>query len=144
MNIFLDTSSLVKLYHEEIGTDAIDAIFRNQTITGIYLSDLTKVEFASTFWKKTRTGEISAELAEEIIQLFTSDSGRYSFLPIYSVIVEQAQLLLDKYGSKGLRTLDSIQLATATCIGSAAALFKTCDNLLDSLLISESLPVALP
>lgn len=40
MNIFLDTSSLIKFYHYEEGTDALDQILIKNTITGIFLSEL--------------------------------------------------------------------------------------------------------
>lgn len=44
MNIFLDTSSLFKLYHKEDGTEELMAIFNNHSITGIYLAEITLVE----------------------------------------------------------------------------------------------------
>lgn len=52
MKIFLDTSSLFKLYHEEKGSEELEKLFSQGNITHIYLSELTKVEFTSTIWKK--------------------------------------------------------------------------------------------
>lgn len=48
MRIFLDTSSLFKLYHEEEGTQDLENLFLTTKISRIYLSELAKVEFAST------------------------------------------------------------------------------------------------
>jgi uncharacterized protein len=50
MKLFLDTSSLFKLYHQEDGTDELESMFTQQKITHIYLSEIAKVEFTSTIW----------------------------------------------------------------------------------------------
>jgi len=47
MKLFLDTSSLIKLYHNEVGTDVLDKILEYNEIDEIYLSDIAKVEFSS-------------------------------------------------------------------------------------------------
>ena len=38
MKIFLDTSSLFKLYHEEEGTEELEKVFSQAKITEIFLS----------------------------------------------------------------------------------------------------------
>lgn len=52
MRIFLATSAIFKLYHQETGTEELESVFLNSKITQIYLSEISKVEFASTIWKK--------------------------------------------------------------------------------------------
>ena len=42
MKLFLDTSSLVKLYHNEIGTSELEELFTGLTINAIYLSEISK------------------------------------------------------------------------------------------------------
>jgi predicted nucleic acid-binding protein len=54
MKIFLDTSSLFKLYHKESGTQEIMDFFNENIIEGIFLADLTEIEFSSVIWKKCR------------------------------------------------------------------------------------------
>lgn len=64
MKIFLDTSSLFKLYHYEADTKIIEQIFSDVNVTNVYLSEITKVEFVSSVWKKkVRTKEITAQEA---------------------------------------------------------------------------------
>jgi len=46
-----------------------------------------------------------------------------------------------KYGNKGLRTLDSLQLASALILKNKPCVFFTSDKLLKSLFIEESLNV---
>ena len=52
MKIFLDTSSLCKLYHQETGTEELEEVFSQVKITHIYLSEIAKVEFTSTVTKR--------------------------------------------------------------------------------------------
>ena len=70
MKIFLDTSSLFKLYHREADTAIIEKIFFFGNVTSVYLSEITKIEFASSIWKKVRTGEITDAEAKTTLELF--------------------------------------------------------------------------
>ena len=54
-------------------------------------------------------------------------------------IVETASFFLDKYGVKGLRTLDSIQLACAVSLKNSVDLFITSDNILLDIFNKEGL-----
>lgn len=85
---FIDTSSLVKLYHHETGTDRMDELFEQYLITEIYLSELIRVEFASAIWKKVRTKELTEKEAENITKSFEYDSGNYSFIEITGEITD--------------------------------------------------------
>ncbi len=113
-------------------------------ITNVFLSEITKIEFASTIWKKVRTGEITPEQASVTLQLFTNDFEKYAFISTDSLVLEQARNLISKYGTHGLRTLDSIQLATAVLLAHQADLFLTADKLLKSFMQSEGLLVEMP
>jgi uncharacterized protein len=70
MAVFLDTSTLFKLYHKEDGSDMIDELFNNNKIKAIVLSELSKIEFVSTVWKKVRTKAFDAVIAHQIQNLF--------------------------------------------------------------------------
>jgi len=139
MNIFFDTSSLFKLYHREADTVIIEQIFSRGIVTNVYLSEITKVEFASSVWKKVRTREITELEATATLQLFERDSDKYTFIATDSIVIEQARNLTIKYGLKGLRTLDSIQLSSAISLAKEVGLFVTSDNLLKSLFNQEGL-----
>lgn len=139
MKIFLDTSSLCKLYHQEAGTEELEEIFSQVKITHIYLSEIAKVEFTSTVWKKVRTKEITKEQAEVTLELFESDFAKYNFVTTDSLILEQARNLATKYGIQGLRTLDGIQLSTCILLANQVDVFYTADNLLNTLMEREGL-----
>jgi hypothetical protein len=60
---------------------------------------------------------------------------------LQSDIVESASYLLMKYGNRGLRTLDSLQLATALTLREEKCIFFTSDKLLRTLFAEEQLKV---
>ncbi|WP_018620478.1 type II toxin-antitoxin system VapC family toxin [Spirosoma luteum] len=105
---------------------------------------MTKVEFASTFWKKVRTKEVTELEAQTTLALFESDFAKYTFISLDSIIVEQARILLLTHGKKSLRTLGAIQLSTALSLVQKGNLFLTADKLLQSLFDIEGLPTQLP
>ncbi len=115
MIIFLDTSSLFKLYHQEADSEEIEQIFVRNTVQTVFLSEITKLEFASTVWKKVRVKDLAEEQAILLLQAFETDFPNYSFVQLDTVLIEKAKNLLSIYGKAGLRTLDSLQLATAIC-----------------------------
>ena len=140
MNVFLDISSVFKLYHQEQDSNNVERIFTDQSVTTIFLSELTKIEFSSTVWRKIRMQEISESQAKTLIEFFENDFDKYHFVQIDTAIIRQAGKLLIKYGNQGLRTLDSIQLATAVLLKDSADLFATADKLLHSFFSQEGMP----
>jgi uncharacterized protein len=140
MRLFLDTSTLCKLYHNEVGTSDLEAIFSNHQITHIFLAEITKIEFTSTFWKKVRTREITEVAAKVTIELFESDFAKYTFVATNTPVIELARILTSKYGTEGLRTLDSLQLSTAITLSKDADVFLTADMQLKSFMQKEQLP----
>lgn len=144
MKIFLDTSSLFKLYHRETDTADLELVFSSVKITNIFLSEISKIEFSSTLWKKVRTKEITELEARTTLDLFESDFSKYTFIVVDSIIIEQARILISKYGLLGLRTLDSIQLSIAVSLLQQANIFFSADKLLKSLFQAEGLPTEIP
>lgn len=144
MRLFLDTSSLIKLYHEEQDSESFKNVIVSHPISSIFLSELTRIEFLSALWKKWRQRELTTEIVRQTIVLFDNDALRFTFLPLDDCIVQNACGLVSKYGLEGLRSLDSIQLATAVSLRGQADLFMTADKLLEALLVKESLPILLP
>jgi uncharacterized protein len=139
MKIYLDTSSLIKLYHTESGTDELDNLFEKNSIEEIFLSEITKIEFNSAIWKKVRTKDLTNDEALEIINSFENDYNNYSFVDSSNDLILQAKDLVTKYGIQGLRTLDSIQLASIISIRSDLSFAITADNLLRTLINLEGI-----
>ena len=74
MNFFLDTSAVVKIYHQEKGTEKFtlhlagisDELF-------LTTSDLTKIELHSTLLKKYREKKVDDKSIAEVFQLFDEE-----------------------------------------------------------------------
>ena len=141
MNIFLDTSTLFKLYHTETGTEDIDKIIRKKEVSKIYLSDITKIEFESVAWKKARIKEINEQKAYGIIKIFRKDYYKFIFIKDDNLVKNIAKDMMTKHGIDGLRTLDAIQLATAVSLKAKVDLNKSSDKLLRKLFEKERLVV---
>jgi len=113
MNVFIDTSTLFKLYQNESGSEIIYDYLKNNEIQTIYLSDITKVEFHSIIWKKVRMKELDFDIAKIILDNFSSDSKYYQFIKISEEVVTKSLKLLEKYYNLGLRSLDSLQISSS-------------------------------
>ena len=116
MNIFLDTSTLVKLYHSEIGTKDIDSFFKDNPIDKIYLSEITKIEFDSAIRKKARTKEMKQQTAEGLIKSFEEDYNKYTFINDNVSIKSKSKELITKDAIKFLAKPQSAQSAQSFCI----------------------------
>lgn len=142
MKVFLDTSSLIKLYYKEEGTSKLDKLFIENVITEIYISKITKIEFFSAIYKKLRTGNLQIENVNDLINAFTADEHNYSIILIDREIVSFSQKLIEKYGIKGLRSLDAIQFASAYNVREAIDFAISDDKLLNTFLLSEGIQIS--
>lgn len=115
MNLFLDTSAIIKIYHQEKGTSNF-----TKYLSGIpeelffTISDITRIELHSALLKKHRVKEINQKNLLEVFQLFDNDFKKFNIISVDNIIKNIALQMLDNLGLKlSLGTLDSIQLATA-------------------------------
>ena len=141
MKVFIDTSSLFKLYHYERGTEELMNLFTEASIEVIYLAEITKIEFSSVVWKKCRKNEIDEWTSIQLIEKFDHDAGKYNYIPESQLLKLKARGLIGKHWRKGLRTLDSIQLASALKVKNKIDLFLTSDNLLSEVSEREGLKI---
>jgi len=112
---FFDTSALVKLYHIEAGTPAVDQIV-NAADSRIGISRLTVAEITSAFAIKVRTQSISRDDAELSLRQFGSDvaTGKLQVFSLGEPEFATAELLMERYAfNLRMRTLDALQLAVA-------------------------------
>ena len=110
MNVFLDTSALVKLYHQENGTEKLNKFLSDSAENiVIAVSDLTLIELHSVLMSKYRNGEIKFSDLRETLDLIEIDFHSFNTVKIDSSAINLSLLLIDSYGSKhNLRSLDSI------------------------------------
>ena len=121
-HFFFDTSALVKLYHEEAGTEKVSSLIISENPV-IIISDITIIEMISAFAKKVRTNEIDVHIFNEAIVSFENDLLNFNVIKIEEKIKARASDLIKTTGLKnGLKTLDSLQLASALVFSENAML----------------------
>ena len=108
MNLYSDTSALIKRYVGEAGSEQVVAYFDQFPIIGA--SALTQVEMASAMSKALRLGWLDESEISLAWQDFLSHWPTYTRLPASSGIVERAASMAWRHG---LRAYGSIQLASA-------------------------------
>ncbi len=138
MVIFLDTSTLVKLYYNEHDSEQLVETITNKA-DEIFLFEIAKVEFVSAIWKKVRTNDIEKEIAVKVIECFEDDYDKFNWIYADSQIVEISKNLFQKYDTTSLRTLDALQLGACLKAKKQIDVFLTNDDFLKELLEKESL-----
>lgn len=112
---FFDTSALVKHYHAEAGTAAVDQIISTPGAE-LFIARVSLVETISVFAIKVRTGVFDPHEFARLRGLFATHVARqrYQVVRLLNAHYDRAQDLVKSYGlSRQVRTLDALQLAVA-------------------------------
>ena len=138
MVIFLDTSTLVKLYFNEPDSESlVNTISANAD--EIFLFEIAKVEFTSAIWKKVRTTDMDKDTAVQVISCFENDYDKFNWIFCDSSIINISKNLFNKYGLTSLRTLDALQLGACISAKTKIDVFLTNDVFLKELFVKEGL-----
>ncbi len=145
---FFDTSALVKHYHPEDGTDAVDRIIDEAGAESL-IARLTMVETISVFAIKVRNGEFDAAEFARLRALFSTHVARrrYQVLRLLNVHHDRARDLIASHGlQRQIRTLDALQLGVALHIHQIAPIdhFVCADQRLCDIAALEGLAVINP
>lgn len=131
MNFFFDTSALVKFFHVEDGTDVVTQLIEG-TASGIFVSDLARLEFISALYRRYRNNTIDEVRLRSAITNFEKQLLSFSVEPLNQLVIDESGLLLKKYGKLyGLRTLDALHLGTFNLISEYGWCFVTADRVLE-------------
>ena len=130
MILFFDTSALVKLFHEEEGSEVVTRLMRPRD-NQIWISELAGLEFLSAVFRRLRNKEISDEQLNEAVKGFEMQINSFNVEPLGQVILKEAEVLLKRHGKKrGLRTLDALQIGTFSLISEKGWYFVAADEML--------------
>ena len=141
MNVYLDTSALVKLYLVEAGSERVKEVSENAPT--VCTSILAYVEAHSAFARKYRARELSVSQFQETIRSLEADWGSYYIVKLDDLIVRTAASLV---GTRALRALDALHLASAKAVKNSTGLevlFIAADNRLIQAAKAEGLDVVL-
>ena len=137
MIYYFDTSALVKIYHTESGSATVQPIYRGTD--EIIISELGKIECLSTVSRKYREREITRDTLLAVITKFEADlQHRYTVLRFSLLVINEAWDLLRRYAeTRGLKTLDSLQLAFCTIYCDTTTQFVCADATLGDVVQQE-------
>ena len=144
MSYYIDTSALVKIYHTEAGSATVQQIYRGTD--EIVISELSKIECLSTVYRKYREQEITHDALLAVIARFEADlQSRYTVLRFSLLVINEAWDLLRQFAEiRGLKTLDSLQLAFFTIYCNATTQFVCADTILGDLVEKEGYQLVIP
>lgn len=108
MITYFDTSALVKKYCREEGSDTVVKLWRNST--DVATSSVAYAEAVAAFNRKKRTGDVTLEQLNGVINEFQEDWS--SFVRV--VVSEELNPIIDRLlKTHSLRGFDAIHLASA-------------------------------
>ena len=110
---YIDTSLLVKRYVTEPGSDELDNYLLGTQPT-LFVSELTRLELASTFSRKQREGRMSKNHQAALLLQVDEDvlSGTLRLVHLQNTIIRQGLTLMQTL-QQAIATLDAIHLASA-------------------------------
>lgn len=143
---FLDSSSVVKRFAKETGTNWIFSLVRPSAQNRLYLARITGVEVIAAITKRKRVGSINSNAGAKAIRRFERDfQNRYLLIDVSPQIIQRA---MDLAKSHTLRGYDAVQLASAleanrerTTLGGTPLTFISADKDLNTAATSEGLTV---
>jgi predicted nucleic acid-binding protein len=130
MILFFDTSALVKVFHQEKGSEVVTSLIKAKD-NEIWISELARIEFLSALFRRLRNREINDEQLNEAVTGFEEQLYFFNVEPLGEAILREAELLLKKYGKrKRLRSLDALQMGTFSLISERGWYLVAADDIL--------------
>ena len=130
MILFLDTSALVKFFHEEKGSDAVTNLILSKD-NEVWISELARIEFLSAIFRRFRSKEVDDKQLSQATAGFEEQLAGFNIEPLGQAILREAEYLLKTYGkTRRIRALDALQLGTFNLISEKGWVFVAADDFL--------------
>lgn len=139
MIVYLDTSSLVKLYVREDGSDQVKALVDGARV--VATSQVAYPESCAAFARKHRQGDFSGRQYRAVLAGLQQDWGAYFALDVSWPVARLGGELAERHH---LRGFDAIHLASALIISArleSLVTFSSADDRLEDAAQTESLHV---
>jgi predicted nucleic acid-binding protein len=133
--LYLDTSSLVKLYVEEGDSDRVVEVVESSEVTAT--SIVAYAEARAAFARRHRENALNPRDYRRLVTSFNEDWESYLIVQIREEIVRAAGDLVEKHG---LRGFDAIHLSSAMALRNAlktSVVFSSSDQRLNDASKSE-------
>ncbi len=135
MNLFFDTSALIKRYIDETGSAKVEDLFLKAD--AIFVSSVTEIECISTLKRLQIENQITIGNYKNLIKEIREDFKYFSIIEFSMQVIELSIKLIGKYQ---LKTLDSIQLASLLSVKGEIDNFVVSDKKLKTTAVQEHLP----
>ncbi len=128
MNLFFDTSALVKYYLPEIGSDKVEQLISDLSNT-VWLSELLKTEFYSALFRRLRNRELSISQVQTAISGFEVSIQQFHIQPLNSLVLRETEQFLKTEGMNfPIRTLDALHFCSFKLLAESDWAFVTADT----------------
>jgi predicted nucleic acid-binding protein len=139
MSCFLDTSALIKKYIIEQGSDLVkDYLTQSQLV---YVSGTARVECFSVIGRMVTNGDLDSKQANDLKFEIIRDFLFFQIIPFNELTESIALELIQKHR---LKTLDSIQLASALIPKQRPDYFLGADKKLNACALLEGFNIVNP
>jgi len=141
VNLFLDTSALVKYFHAEPGSEQVTALIQDDFNT-IWLSELARIEFCSVLFTLFRTRQLDEQQLAMALAGFDDALSDFHIQALNPLIAEEAERLLRKYGKReDLQTRGLLHLASFSLLAEQDWYFVVVDSVLCHIALNEGFAV---
>lgn len=116
MILFLDASSLVKLYHDEAGAETMRELFRRPELNGaFFVSELVSLEVLVRLTRAARSGgrKERRRLGRVLREHAHHRATHLTVLAVETGVVRVAESIAIEYSDSGAGTLDLLHAASA-------------------------------
>lgn len=140
MNLYLDTSALVKLYVEEDGTEVARGWTQEARV--VATSAIAYVEARAAFARRQREGCFSKAVLSRITRDLDRDWERYMLVRVTDPVIRRAATIAEV---RKLRAYDALHLASARTVNdrlSDTVVFASWDVGLNAAAADEGIEVA--
>lgn len=137
LNLYLDTSALLKLHVDEEGSPLIRHSVEAATLVGT--SAIAYVEARAALARRRRSGHLSSQSHRIVLRALDADWQRYIRLEVTEDLIHEAATIAEHYA---LRAYDAIHLASAVLLSrrlGGETMFASWDDALDAAAAREGL-----
>jgi uncharacterized protein len=139
---YIDSSALLKLYAEEVGSARVEQIVEAAPPAAIFVSRLAAVEITAGLTRRCRGDDLTESDLDQALRWLDDDFvRRFQVVEIGGAVMQRAVALVRQHG---LRAADGIQLSCALISAAPDSTFVSSDTELNAAATEEGFAVLNP
>jgi len=97
MNLFFDTSALIKYFHREEGTDTVIALIQEKA-HHTYILEIARIEMLSAVFRRYRNHEISDAQLDIVSKGIEKELLQFTIEPLDTLVLQESLQLMEEFG----------------------------------------------